>query len=88
MKYKDQGKKMKMAGGGVAEDMKPVKKALGSLISREAIVRHIDPLNISGIGEGKRFDIGNALKSFDVLDLSQDLATKKRKKQSEKENIS
>ena len=28
MKYKDQGKKMKMAGGGVAEDMKPMEKDL------------------------------------------------------------
>jgi len=32
MKYSDQKKKMKMAGGGVTEDMKPVKKDMGGLL--------------------------------------------------------
>jgi len=32
MKTQDQGKKMKMAGGGVAEDMKPVEKDMGGLL--------------------------------------------------------
>jgi len=41
-----------------------------------AIARHIDPLNISGIGGGKRFDIQNALMSFDILDLAGDLQGK------------
>lgn len=44
------------------------------LFRKGALARHIDPLNISGIGKGKRFDINNALMSFDVLDLSGDLA--------------
>jgi hypothetical protein len=91
MKYKDQGKKMKMAGGGVAEDVKPVAKAFGGTL-KEGIIRNIDPLNISGIGEGKRFDIENALKSFDVFDLTGDLAKAKKerekKEKEEEENIS
>mgnify|MGYP003145305653 CR=1 FL=1 len=85
MKYKDQGKKMKMAGGGVAEDMKPVGKALGGLISKEAIIRHVDPFNILGKASGGKFDLGNAIKSFDLLDLDGSL---KRRKRAEEENIS
>jgi len=43
------------------------------IFEKGALARHIDPLNISGKGKGKRFDINNALMSFDVLDLSGDL---------------
>jgi hypothetical protein len=43
------------------------------IFEKGALARHIDPLNISGIGKGKRFDIQNALMSFDVLDLAGDL---------------
>ena len=45
------------------------------LFKKGALARHIDPLNITGKGEGKRFDIENALMSFDVLDLAGDLAS-------------
>ena len=45
------------------------------LFKKGALARHIDPLNISGIEKGKRFDINNALMGFDILDLSGDLAS-------------
>ena len=43
------------------------------IFQKGALARHFDPLNITGKGEGKRFDIQNALMSFDVLDLAGDL---------------
>ena len=42
MKYSDQGKKMKMAGGGVAEDMKPIGKNLGGLL-KSPLVQAVSP---------------------------------------------
>ena len=43
------------------------------MIPKGALARHFDPMNITGMGEGKKFDINNALMSFDVLDLAGDL---------------
>jgi hypothetical protein len=55
------------------------------LFEKGALVRHFDPINISGKGEGKRFnfDPQNILMGGDVFDLTGDLkssaATKKYK---------
>jgi len=43
------------------------------LFEKGALVRHFDPLNLSGKGEGKKGDIKNALMSFDVFDIFGDL---------------
>ena len=43
------------------------------MLPKGALARHFDPMNITGMGEGKKFDINNALMSFDVLDLAGDL---------------
>ena len=60
------------------------------IFQKGALARHFDPLNITGKGEGKRFDIQNALMSFDVLDLAGDLknaeAAKKYRKDVEAYN--
>ena len=43
------------------------------IFPKGALMRHADPLNITGKGEGKRFDIQNALMNWDVFDLTGDL---------------
>lgn len=85
MKYSDQGKKMKMAGGGVAEDMKPIGKNLGGLL-KSPLVQAVSPAAMiyDKLGkENRGFMLGLAPGMF-----MKDRARRKNKKKDDEANIS
>tara|TARA_R100000664_G_C2747371_1_gene134903 strand:- start:212 stop:445 length:234 start_codon:yes stop_codon:yes gene_type:complete len=77
MKYSDQKKKMKMAGGGIAEDVKPIEKDLGGLLKAVSPAAMLyDKLGKEN--RGFMFGLGPGL-------IMKDRARRKKK---EEENIS
>ena len=80
MKYSDQGKNMKTAGGGAAEDIQPIRKNLGGLIGYDQIKAVVkDPLG------SVRALAKDPLSPLSGLGLNPDLFNKKRdRKKAEK----